>query len=61
MSPLLLLAPPPSGRYGNAVMELDAGVGTILDALRRQGVDNNTLVVFTSDNGAALVSKEDGE
>ncbi|KAK8380460.1 hypothetical protein O3P69_016802 [Scylla paramamosain] len=48
------------GRYGNAVRELDAGVGTILDALRKQGVDNNTLVVFTSDNGAALVSKQDG-
>ncbi|MPC34485.1 N-acetylgalactosamine-6-sulfatase [Portunus trituberculatus] len=49
------------GRYGNAVMELDAGVGTILDALKKQGVDKNTLVVFTSDNGAALVSKQDGE
>lgn len=48
------------GRYGDAVKELDAGVGAILDALKAQGVENNTLVVFTSDNGAALVSKEDG-
>lgn len=48
------------GRYGDAVKELDAGVGAILQALRAQQVDNNTLVVFTSDNGAALVSKEDG-
>ncbi|KAG0698748.1 N-acetylgalactosamine-6-sulfatase [Chionoecetes opilio] len=48
------------GRYGEAVRELDAGVGAILDALRAHQVDNNTLVVFTSDNGAALVSKYNG-
>ncbi|XP_045616126.1 N-acetylgalactosamine-6-sulfatase [Procambarus clarkii] len=48
------------GHYGDAVRELDAGVGALLDALRRSGVHNNTLVVFTSDNGAALVSKQDG-
>ncbi|XP_071518385.1 N-acetylgalactosamine-6-sulfatase-like [Panulirus ornatus] len=48
------------GRYGDAVRELDAGVGAIIEALRHAGVDNNTLVVFTSDNGAALVSKQEG-
>lgn len=48
------------GSYGDAVRELDAGVGAILDAVRDAGVDNNTLVVFTSDNGAALVSKQHG-
>ncbi|KAG7163107.1 N-acetylgalactosamine-6-sulfatase-like [Homarus americanus] len=48
------------GRYGDAVRELDAGVGAIVNALRDANVDNNTLVVFTSDNGAALVSKEEG-
>ncbi|XP_077503485.1 N-acetylgalactosamine-6-sulfatase-like isoform X2 [Amblyomma americanum] len=48
------------GPYGDAVMELDHSVGVILDALRRTGTDNNTLVFFTSDNGAALVSKTRG-
>ncbi|KAK3854612.1 hypothetical protein Pcinc_038922 [Petrolisthes cinctipes] len=48
------------GRYGDAVKETDAGVGAIVEALRTQGVDNNTLIFFSSDNGAALVSKEDG-
>ena len=55
--PFLLLP----GRYGDAVKELDAAVGTILHALKVKQVENNTLVVFTSDNGAALVSKEEGE
>ncbi|CAN7992405.1 unnamed protein product [Ixodes hexagonus] len=41
------------GAYGDAVRELDQGVGIILDALRRKGIQNNTFVFFTSDNGAA--------
>lgn len=43
-----------AGLYGDVVMELDWSVGQILDALRRGGVDDNTLVVFTSDNGPWL-------
>jgi arylsulfatase A-like enzyme len=35
-------------------------VGAILDELDRNGLSNNTLVVFSSDNGAALVSKTQG-
>ena len=49
-----------SSPYGDAVHELDAAVGEILDLLRKMGIANNTLVVFTSDNGAALISKSDG-
>ncbi|XP_022252161.1 N-acetylgalactosamine-6-sulfatase-like isoform X2 [Limulus polyphemus] len=45
------------GLYGDAVRELDFSVGIILDTLWTTGVANNTLVFFTSDNGAALVSK----
>ena len=41
--------------------ELDYGVGVILDELRDLGIAENTLVFFTSDNGAALVSKNNGE
>ena len=41
-------------------MELDEAVGSIITTLKEEGLANNTLVVFTSDNGAALVSKLDG-
>ncbi len=43
-----------AGLYGDVVMELDWSVGQILEALKRTGVDDNTLVVFTSDNGPWL-------
>lgn len=48
------------GRYGDAVMELDHSVGQILSLLKSLGVENNTFVFFTSDNGAALVSETEG-
>lgn len=48
------------GKYGDAVMELDYSVGQILSLLKSLGVDNNTFVFFTSDNGAALVSGVEG-
>ncbi|XP_067934929.1 N-acetylgalactosamine-6-sulfatase-like [Watersipora subatra] len=48
------------GRYGDAVRELDYGVGVILNRLRELHLADNTLVFFTSDNGAAIVSKTNG-
>lgn len=42
--------------YGDAVMELDYSVGKILAQLVNLGIDKNTFVFFTSDNGAALMS-----
>lgn len=42
------------GLYGDVMMELDWSVGQILDALRRNNLEENTLVVFTSDNGPWL-------
>ncbi len=39
------------GQYGDIVMELDDGVGQILAAVRDNGLEENTLVIFTSDNG----------
>jgi len=42
------------GAYGDVVEQVDASVGTILDTLARLGVDERTLVVFTSDNGPWL-------
>ncbi|KAI9531842.1 hypothetical protein NQZ68_037808 [Dissostichus eleginoides] len=44
------------GRYGDAVMELDYSVGHILLWLKTLGIENDTFVFFTSDNGAALTS-----
>jgi arylsulfatase A-like enzyme len=42
------------GLYGDVVMELDWSVGQVLAALDETGLTNNTLVIFTSDNGPWL-------
>src|SRR5678809_1456456 len=42
------------GVFGDVIMELDWSVGQILAALARHGLDANTLVIFTSDNGPWL-------
>ena len=39
--------------YAAMIRSLDRGVGQVLDALERNGLDENTLVLFTSDNGGA--------
>ena len=41
-----------NGRYGDSVEEIDWSTGKILDALKQYGLDKNTLVIFTSDNGS---------
>ncbi len=38
--------------YAAMIRALDRGVGRVLEALRKQGLEENTLVFFTSDNGA---------
>ena len=40
-----------AGAYGDVVQELDWSVGQVLDAVRRNGLTDNTVIVFTSDNG----------
>ncbi len=47
-------------RYGDAVRELDDGVGQIIAKLKTLSIDNNTLVMFSSDNGAATYAKQNG-
>lgn len=42
------------GMYGDVIMEIDWSVGEILKALKRNGLEDNTLVVFTTDNGPWL-------
>lgn len=39
------------GQFGDSLMEGDAIVGTVLDALKALGLEENTIVVFASDNG----------
>ncbi len=39
------------GEYGDAIQELDHNVGRIFDSLTEQGIDDNTIVVYASDNG----------
>ena len=43
-----------SGLFGDVMMEVDWSVGQILDTLRKNELDKNTLVIFTSDNGPWL-------
>ena len=40
-----------AGAYGDVVQELDWSVGRLLDAVRSNGLADNTVIVFTSDNG----------
>jgi arylsulfatase len=42
------------GLYGDVIMEIDWSVGQIMDALRANGLEENTIVIFTSDNGPWL-------
>ena len=48
------------GLYGDVVEELDWSVGQILATLRRLGLAERTLVVFTSDNGPWLIMRRRG-
>ncbi len=43
-----------AGLFGDVVMEVDWSVGQIVGAIRRHGLEKDTLVVFTSDNGPWL-------
>lgn len=42
------------GLYGDVIMEIDWSVGEILAALKKNGLEDNTVVIFTSDNGPWL-------
>ena len=42
-----------NGIYGDAVEEIDWSTGEIIEKLKELNLDKNTLVIFTSDNGAA--------
>ncbi|MCU4155748.1 sulfatase [Carboxylicivirga sp. A043] len=42
------------GLYGDVMMEIDWSVGQVMQALRDANIEDNTLVIFTSDNGPWL-------
>jgi arylsulfatase A len=46
--------------YKATIEQIDSSVGRVLEALKEAGVDKNTLVVFTSDNGPWLGKKHHG-
>jgi arylsulfatase len=48
------------GLFADAMLELDWEVGQILDKLDALGIADNTIVLFTSDNGAEVFSWPDG-
>lgn len=49
-----------AGLYGDVIAEIDWSVGQINDKLDALGLSENTLVVFTSDNGPWTIMKQDG-
>ena len=49
-----------AGIYGDVVEELDWSVGQVLQSLRDAGVERQTMVVFSSDNGPWLIFDQHG-
>ncbi len=45
------------GKYGDYVMESDWALGQVMDAIQKAGIENNTLLIFTSDNGCSPAAK----
>ena len=43
-----------AGLYGDVIMEIDWSAGQVMEALEKNGLTENTLVIFTSDNGPWL-------
>jgi len=48
------------GIYGDVIEELDLSVGEIIKTVTNSGLDDNTFVIFTSDNGPWLIFNQQG-
>src|SRR5262245_24789339 len=48
------------GLYGDVVETIDWSAGRILETLAQEGLDRNTIVAFSSDNGPWLIKREEG-
>lgn len=44
------------GKYGDSVLELDERTGEILNAIKEAGIEENTIVIWISDNGATVTA-----
>lgn len=42
------------GLFGDVMMEIDWSVGQVMKALKDNGIENNTIFIFTSDNGPSI-------
>jgi len=51
----------PHAAYAAMITRMDRDIGKILNQLKRLGIDQNTLVIFTSDNGAAQGKSADAK
>ena len=49
-----------AGLYGDVIEEIDHNAGRIIDKLGELGLDDNTYVIFTSDNGPWILRKDHG-
>lgn len=45
-----------TNEYGDFVLMCDAMVGKIVDKLKQLNIENNTIVIFTADNGCSLIA-----
>ena len=39
------------GGFGDALEEMDSSIGKLMDHIKTSGIENNTMIIFTSDNG----------
>ncbi|MBF9015527.1 MULTISPECIES: arylsulfatase [unclassified Oceanispirochaeta] len=46
------------GLYGDFIMEIDDYLGQISDTVKKAGIEDNTLIIFTSDNGPELFTHQ---
>ena len=49
-----------AGSYGDVIEEIDYGVGEIINKIKKLGLSENTIIVFTSENGPWLEMGEEG-
>ncbi len=45
------------GKYGDFIMQTDGSVGAVMEALERNGLSDNTIIIFSADNGTSKVAK----
>lgn len=43
-----------AGKYGDSILELDYRTGQVLDAIEKAGIEDNTIIIWISDNGPTM-------